>query len=192
MSKILLTIILITLSILGFSQTVDKPVKKGFVFGTSLGVSHTIQSLPNKSQRNTDFGLDLKAGYMLNPNLALLLTSNVSGYDYAGIGRPRKRDFGVVAPTVQYWFRDKLWVMGGAGLGVDAPVFFDLEDPDNNKEETVYHTGFGAVAAIGYEFYQGKKFTLDLKARTTYRNVNIVEGNTSGISPSILLGFNFY
>lgn len=93
---------------------------------------------------------------------------------------------------MQYWFRERFWVMAGIGLGIDAPVFFDIKDPDNNKEETAYHSGLGILGAIGYEFYQGKKFSLDLKARMTYRNVNLTEGKTTGVSPSILIGINFY
>jgi outer membrane protein W len=129
---------------------------------------------------------------MIKPNISLLLTSNVSGYAYSGIGRARKRDFGVLAPTVQYWFHERFWALAGVGLGIDAPVFFDIKDPDNHKEEIEYHSGLGIVGAIGYEFYQGKKMAIDLKVRMTYRNVNITEGKTTGISPSILIGINFY
>jgi len=192
MIKSIITICLISLSSITHSQIKESTKTKGFVIGTSIGVSHSIQSFPNKSQSNTDFGFDLKLGYMLKPNFALLLTTNVSGYDYSGIGRDRKRDFGILAPTVQYWFHERFWVQAGIGLGLDAPVFFDIKDPDNNKEETQYHTGFGILGAIGYEFYQTKKFALDLKARMTYRNVNITEGKTTGVSPSILIGINFY
>jgi len=177
---------------LSYSQNKENITRGGFVFGTSIGISHSIQSFPTKTQNNTDFGFDLKFGYMIKPTIALLLTSNISGYDYTGIGRPRKRDFGVLAPSVQYWFADRFWGLAGIGLGVDAPVFFDIEDPDNQKEETRYYTGLGIVGALGYEFYQGKKFAIDLKARITYRNVNITEGKTTGVSPSILIGINFY
>ncbi|MFT6922948.1 MAG: hypothetical protein ACJA1C_001956 [Crocinitomicaceae bacterium] len=192
MIKSIITICLITLTSNSYSQNKEPLTRKGFVIGTSLGVAHSIQSFPSKSQNNTDFAFDLKLGYMIKPNIALLLTSSVSGYDYSGIGRDRKRDFGVLAPTVQYWFHEKFWVLAGIGLGLDAPVFFDIEDPDNNKEEIEYHGGLGIVGAIGYEFYHGKKFAIDLKARMTYRNVNLTEGKTTGISPSILIGVNFY
>lgn len=192
MIKSIITICLISLTSITYSQTREPIIRKGFVIGTSIGVSHTIQSFPSKSQNNTGFGFDLKLGYMIKPNMALLLTSNVSGYDYSGIGRSRKRDFGVLAPTVQYWFRERFWALTGIGLGLDAPVFFDIEDPDNQKEETGYHSGLGIVAAVGYEFYQGKNFAIDLKARMTYRNVDITEGKTTGVSPTILIGINFY
>ncbi|WP_062062809.1 hypothetical protein [Aquimarina longa] len=192
MKKIVITILLSSFSILSYAQNEQTITRKGFVFGTSIGVSNSIQSFPNKSQNDTDFGLDLKLGYMIKPTLAILLTSNVSGYDYSGIGRTRKRDFGVLAPAVQYWFKERFWLLGGIGLGLDAPVFFDIKDPEINKEETEYHSGLGIVGAIGYDIYQGKKFAIDLKARMTYRNVNTTEGKTSGISPALLIGINFY
>ena len=175
-----------------YSQNKQNITRKGFVFGTSIGVAHSVQSFPGKSQKNTDFGLDLKLGYMLKPNIAILLTSNVSAYDYTGVGRPRKRDFGIVAPSVQYWFTDRFWALGGIGLGVDAPVFSDIKDPDKNKEESAYYNGLGVVGAIGFEFYRNKNFTIDVKARVSYRNVDIAEGKTTGVSSAILIGINFY
>ncbi len=192
MIRLIITTCLIIIASLVYAQDDQTIIRKGFVFGTSIGFSHSIHSFPSASQNNTDFGVGFKIGFMLKSNMALLLTSNVSGYDYTGIGRSRKRDFGVLAPTVQYWLGDRFWVMGGIGIGLDAPVFFDIKDPDNNKEETVYHAGLGAIGAIGYEFYQGKKFTIDIKARMTYRNIDLAEGNTTGVSPSILIGINFY
>lgn len=191
MIKSLITICLISLTSITYSQNKAPITRKGFVIGTSIGVSQSIQSFPNKSQNNTDFGFDLKLGFMIKPNIAFLLTSNVSGYDYSGIGRARKRDFGVLAPTVQYWFRERFWALAGVGLGIDAPVFFDIEDPENHKEEVRYHSGLGIVGAIGYEFYQGEKFAIDVKVRMTYRNVNLTEGKTTGVSSSILIGINF-
>jgi hypothetical protein len=129
---------------------------------------------------------------MLRPNLALLLSSNVSSYDYSGLGRDRKRDFGIIAPTLQYWLSDRFWVLGGVGLGVDAPIFWDIEKPEINKEEAKYYAGLGVVTALGFEIYRKKNFALDIKTRLTYRNVKLQEGRTSGFSPALLLGVNFY
>ena len=187
-----LIICFISLSTLAYSQEEHSIVRKGFVFGTSIGISHSLLTFPSKKHNEAHLALDFKIGYMLKSNIALLLTSNTSVYSYSGIGRDRLRDFGVLAPSIQYWYTDKVWIMGGIGLGIDAPVFFDIKDPDLNEEERVYHNGLGIIGAIGYEFYQGKKFMIDLKAKITYRNVNIIEGKTTGISPAILIGINFY
>lgn len=192
MKKAIITILLLSFTIVSYAQNEQAIIKKGFVFGTSIGISNSIQSFPNTSQNDIDFGLDFKLGYMIKPNIAILLTSNVSGYEYSGIGRTRKRDFGVLAPSLQYWFKERFWVLGGIGLGLDAPVFFDIKDPETNKEDIEYYSGLGIVGAIGYDIYQVKNFVIDLKARITYRNVNITEGKTSGVSPSLLIGINFY
>lgn len=192
MKKAIITTLLLSITIFNFAQNERFFTGKGFGFGASIGISNSIQSFPDKLQNDFDFGLDVKLSYMLKPNIALLLTSNVSAYEYSGIGRTRKRDFGVVAPAIQYWLKARIWVLGGIGLGLDAPVFFDIKNPETNKEETKYFNGFGVVGALGYDIYQGKKSVIDLKARITYRNVNITEGKTTGISPSLLIGINFY
>ncbi len=167
--------------------------RKGFVFGTALGGSVSSLKFPNKSQHQANLGIDLKIGYMLNSNLAILLTSNIAIYDYSGFGRDRKRDFGIIGPSAQYWLKDKLWLLGGIGIGGDNPVFWDIKNTDSDALELKYYAGLGLVAAVGYEIYQSKKnFTIDVKARTMYRNVKMQEGNTTGFSYGILVGINFY
>lgn len=166
--------------------------RKGFVYGTSVGTTVSFINFPAKSQTDFDLALDIKAGYMLKPNLALLLTSNVSIYDYSGFGRDRKRDFGVLAPSVQYWFNNKIWGIAGVGLGGDSPVFYDTENPDTDPLERKYYNGFGFIISSGYEIYQRKNMAIDIKARLTYRNVIMQEGNTSGMSFGVLMGINFY
>ena len=176
-----------------FAQEQQVFERKGFVFGTALGGAITALNFPNNSQNHTGLGIDLKIGYLIKPNLAILLTSNVSIYDYVGFGRDRKRDFGVLAPTVQYWFKDRFWLQGGIGIGGDNPVFWDIKEPDNDTLETKYYNGLGIVTSVGYEIYQSKKnFTIDIKVRAMYRNVTLQEGNTSGFSYGILVGCNFY
>jgi hypothetical protein len=175
-----------------YSQNKHDVYRKGFVFGTAIGISHSVQNFQSNNKNNTGLGLDFKLGYMLRPNLALLLSSNVSSYDYSGLGRNRKRDFGIVAPTLQYWLSDRFWILGGVGLGVDAPIFWDIEKPEINKEEAKYYAGLGVVTALGFEIYRKKNFALDIKTRLTYRNVKLQEGRTSGFSPALLLGVNFY
>ena len=184
--------LLICVVSLSYSQNNPNFHRQGFLFGTALGVSHSIQTFPSNKQNNTGIALDFKVGYMVKSNLALLLTSNVSSYDYSGVGRNRKRDFGIVAPTIQYWLNDRFWILGGVGLGVDAPIFWDIEKPEINKGETQYHTGLGAVTALGFEIYRKKNFVLDIKTRLTYRNIKLQEGRSYGFSPAFLLGVNLY
>lgn len=171
----------------------DKTIqRKGFVFGTSYGTGYSILKFPDQNQNEIGFALDVKIGYMVKSDFALLLSSNVSIYDYSGFGRDRKRDFGVLAPSVQYWVSDKCWLLGGVGLGGDNPVFWDIKNPDTDPLETKYYNGLGIVTAVGYEIYQRKNIAIDLKTKITYRNVTLQEGKTNGFSFALLLGINFY
>ena len=192
MIKIIFTIFLLGISTLSYSQTEKNIKRKGIVFGTSYGFGSIFQSFPNKKQNDVDLALELKLGYMLQSNLALLISSNVSVYNYSGFGRNRKRDFGILAPSVQYWINNKLWILGGIGLGGDNPVFWDIKNPDTDSLETKYYSGSGLVTAVGYEIYQKSNFALDLKIKVSYRNVEMQEGKTDGLAVAILLGINFY
>lgn len=191
------TIIIVTCTVLSFqysqAQEASSFQRKGFVIGTSLGFANTNLKFPAKSENFSNLGLDFKIGYMINPRLALLLTSNVSIYDYSGFGRNRKRDFGVLAPSVQYWLNKKLWLLGGIGIGGDNPVFWDIKSPDEDPLETKYFSGFGFVSSIGYELFRlNNNLVVDIKARVMYRNVKLQEGDTTGLSYGILMGINFY
>ncbi len=166
------------------------PHRKGLIFGSSYGVGFTVQSFPQKKQSDFGLALNIEIGYMINSKLVILISSNVTTYNYSGVGRNRKRDFGILSPSVKYWIND-FWILGGVGLGGDNPVFYDLQDPENNVLESKYYNGFGIVAASGFEFAKFKRFSLDAKFRITYRSVNIAEGLTRGISPAFLLGINF-
>ena len=173
------------------SQKIQPTARKGWIFGTSFGRAYSILNIPDKDLSQGGLAIDLKIGYMLKSDLGLLITSNVSIYDYEGFGRPRKRDFGVLAPSVQYWFNKKVWALGGVGLGGDNPVFWDIKSPENDPLETKYYNGLGLVAAVGYEVLHFDKCIVDLKAKVTYRNVNIKEGNSDGTSFAILVGIDF-
>ncbi len=167
--------------------------RRGFVFGASAGIANSIINYPNQSDQFSDLALDFKIGYMIKSNLALLLTSNVSIYDYSGFGRDRKREFGVLAPTVQYWLPHKLWIQGGIGIGGDNPVFWDIKNPDEDELETKYYSGLGLITALGYEIYQSENhFIVDLKLKAMYRKVTIQEGQTSGFSYGLLIGISMY
>lgn len=192
--KPIITVVCFTI----LTQGIDAQIKSnfqrnGFVFGTSIGVANSNIKFPDRLENQTDLGIDLKVGYMLNSRLAILLMSNVSIYDYSGLGRDRKRDFGVLSPSMQYWFKDRFWLLGGIGVGGDNPVFWDIENPDTEPLETKYFSGIGIVASAGYELFRSNKsFAVDLKGRVMYRNVNLQEGDTTGISYGILIGINFY
>ncbi len=188
--KSIYAIIFVLLCLTSKAEDNTQVDRKGFVFGTSFGIGNANMNFPDKKQNNTNLGINWKIGYMVNSKLALLVNGAVSIYDYNSIGRARKRDFGGVFPSAQYWLTGKFWVLGGVGLGTDAPVFYDLK-PDN-KDETKYYSGFGVISSAGYEIYHKHNFVIDIQARINYSSVNLPEGRTNGLNTALLLGINFY
>lgn len=173
-----------------YSQQSSGVIRKGLIFSFATGFANSHLTFPSKKQTSSDVGLNWKIGYMLNPRLALLINGSVSIYDYELSGRSRKRDFGGAFPSVQYHFRDRWWVLGGIGLGTDAPVFYDV-NPEN-EDESKYHTGVGGLTAIGFEIYRRNNFAIDLQARFNYSTINLPIGTTHGYNFALLLGINFY
>lgn len=190
MIRLLIVSILALSSTLAYAQQNKSAERKGLMFSFATGVANSQLTFPNKKQSNTDLALNWKIGYMLNPKLALLVNGSVSIYDFNLAGRSRKRDFGGVFPSAQYWVADKFWVLGGIGIGTDAPVFYDIKP--ENKDETKYYSGIGVISSLGYEFYRKKNFAMDLQARFNFSTVNLPEGITNGLNAGILLGINFY
>ena len=172
------------------AQSKNEILRKGFVFGFSSGIANSNLSFPSKNQNNTNLALNWKIGYMLNPKLAVLLNGAVSIYKYDLSDRERLRDFGGAFASAQYFVADKFWILGGIGIGTDAPVFYDLKP--ENAVETKYYSGIGVISSVGYEIYRKKNFVLDLQARINYSYVDLPIGKTNGLTTAFLLGIIFY
>ncbi len=187
-------VILIPLLTLTFlitrSQTENKTTRKGLIGGISAGTSHSLIFFSNKNQNTIDLGLNWKIGYMLKPDLAVLLNGCISIYKYDLTGRNRKRDFGGIFPSIQYFSSDKFWLLAGIGIGADAPVFYDVKP--ETKEETNYYSGFGFISSAGYEVYRKKNYAIDLQLRLNYSSVSLPIGKTNGFTTALLLGITFY
>lgn len=190
MKSVILFAILCVLNLSAFAQSNNETIRKGVVFGFSAGIANSNLIFPTKTQNNTNLALNWKIGYMLNPKVALLMNGAVSIYEYDLSDRKRLRDFGGVFASAQYFATNKLWVLGGVGIGTDAPAFYDLK-PENTVE-TKYYTGLGLVSSVGYEIYRKNNFALDLQARINYSTVNLPIGKTNGFTTALLVGINFY
>lgn len=188
----LFTILILSfvLSLSAFGQSKNEIQRKGLVFGFSTGIANSNLNFPSKNQNNTNLAINWKIGYMLNPKMALLVNGAVSIYKYDLSDRNRLRDFGGVFASAQYFVSDKLWILGGIGIGTDAPVFYDLKP--ENEIETKYYSGFGLISSVGYEIFCKKNFALDLQARINYNNVDLPIGKAKGFTTAILIGINFY
>jgi hypothetical protein len=164
--------------------------RKGFIFGTALGLSSLSLKFPNKpTQSETSLSFpNFKIGAMISPKTALILYLPGSIYTYKNEGRERDRGFEAITPSLQYWFKDRFWVLAGAGLGMDAPAFYDIK----NETERKFYFGGSALAGTGYEVYRKGKFALDLQARLHYGTAKFPEGTRSGLAFNLMIGFNWY
>jgi hypothetical protein len=174
------------------AQSPDKKPfeRKGFIFGGAVGASYINLSAPNFSSEK-QLGLsfpNLKFGKMITPRTALLLCLPGTVYRYKWSERERDRGFEAIVPAVQFWPFDRFWLLAGAGLGMDAPAFYDIK----NEAERKFYFGGAALAGAGYQIFQHGRFALDVQGRVHFGNINTPDGNKKGVAFSLLVGFNFY
>jgi len=164
--------------------------KKGFLFGTSLGVSFVqlnFKSQPIHREVSGSFP-NFKIGTMVSNRLAVLVYLPGSIYKYKLAGRERDRGFEAILPSIQYWVNNKWWVLAGAGIGLDAPAFYDIK----TEEERKFYLGKSFSIGAGYDVYQNRKFAIDIQGRAHFGDAKFPEGNRSGMAFNVLVGFNWY
>lgn len=187
--KTLLAIILAGFFITAHAQ--QRPFqRKGFVFGASIGISSAkLDFTGQEIQREISPSFpNFKAGAMLSKRMAIFLYLPGTLYTFKNEGRTRHRGFEAITPSLQYWCNHRTWVLGGVGIGLDAPAFYDIK----HEEERTYYFGTAAVASIGYEIWQKGTFALDIQGRIHYGTANRPEGKINGLAFDFLLGFNVY
>lgn len=164
--------------------------RKGIVVGGALGLSSIQHNAPGFSAEQ-QLGLSLpniKVGTMVSSCTALLLYLPGTVYTYNKEGRTRDRGFEGIVPSVQFWAGDRFWLLGGAGLGMDAPAFYDIRD----KTERKFYFGTAALAGLGYEIWRKKRFAVDIQGRVHYGRIKFPTERREGLAFSLLLGFNIY
>jgi len=172
------------------AQTSATAHRKGFVIGGAVGLSALQLNYPTAGTQHFQAASfpNLKVGAMINPRLAILVNLPGTVYSYSLDGRKRDRGFEGIIPSVQYWPLDRVWVSGGAGLGMDAPAFYDIE----GSEERKFYFGPSALAGAGYEIWRRRNMTFDIQGRVHYGKADTPDGNRGGWAFSLLLGVNFY
>jgi len=190
--KPLLPLILTVFSLTAFAQNSDKPAfeRKGLIFGAAFGVSAirlNRSPVAKETQASISFP-NLKIGAMVSKRTAILLYLPGTIYTQKSPGRERDRGFEAIVPSIQYWVKDKWWLSGGVGLGLDAPAFYDIK----NESERKFYFGTSAVIGSGYELCRKGRFALDIQNRIQYGKVNLPSANQTGLAYSVLVGFNFY
>lgn len=172
-----------------FSQQTDFQ-RKGFIFGVSVGTATTrLTTAALPTQKQSSFSLpNIKVGTMLTPRTALILYLPGSIYSYKESGRVRDRGFEGIIPSLQYWVKDRWWLLGGAGLTLDAPAFYDIKDETERK----FYFGPSVVLGTGYEVWRKGRFALDIQSRVHYGTANVPQGKKEGLAFNFLLGFSWY
>ena len=137
-------------------------VRDGFMFEFGLGggiISIEGGAGPERLDDTQGGGTfpELKFGYMLNDRLAVTLSAPGMIYTF----NDNDRHFGGLIPSVQYWVKDRWWIHGGVGLGIDVPALYDIEDNVNDD----WNTGLAAIVSTGYEVYRKNKFALNVQSK---------------------------
>lgn len=166
------------------------------VFGLSMGVSRVmLNALPGVPRKSgTDLALGWRVGYRTSPHMSFVLNGASSVYRYAGPGRARKRGFESIAPTVEYEADNGLRLSAGAGLQLDAPVFYSMRPSD--PEERHFWRGIGAVVGASYALTSSRydatrsaqRYTPELQGRWNVGATHTPEGRLAGQSYALLLG----
>jgi len=165
----------------------SEPNRKGFVIGLSAGAGYLV--IDGNAAPETFEGADislpnLKIGWMIKPNTALLLSMPGMAYDAEGVDR----SIDALVPTLQHWIKPNWWIHGGIGLSMDTPAFYE----DDKKGQDNLIVGPAVMLSTGYEIYKKGKFTIDLQS--TIQAGRLYTNNTNYDACAILagVGFNFY
>ncbi len=160
----------------------------GMMFGVALGVSRvSLRALPTLPAVNgTDIALGWHVGYQTSTRFAIKFAASSSVYRYPGPGRARKRGFETLMPMLEYRVDDRLRLSAGAGLQMDAPVFYDLR-PSSAGERTFHH-GLGAVFGLSYALRAGQRYSPDVQARYNVGYANVPQGRVVGQTGALLIG----
>ena len=128
---------------------------------------------------------ELKFGYMLNERFAV--TASLPGMIYEF--QDNDRHFGGIIPSVQFWVKDRWWIHGGAGLAIDSPALYDIEENVNDD----WNTGIAVMASTGYEVYRKNKFALNVQSKLLVGGVKLDNNiNREVVQFSLGIGFSWF
>lgn len=164
--------------------------REGFMFEFGLGGgiisiedSAGLQSFDDAQGAGTF--PELKFGYMLNNRLAI--TVSAPGMIYTI--NDNDRHFGGIIPAVQYWVKDRWWIHGGAGLAIDSPALYDIEDNVNDD----WNTGIAVMVSTGYEVYRKNKFALNVQSKLLLGGVKLNNNiDRDVVQLSLGIGFSWF
>jgi hypothetical protein len=114
-------------------------------------------------------GASFQVGWMLTPRLALMMDTHAAAVGESNLEHPGAEANalvqGVVVLGAQYWTSPRIWVKGGIGHGEVRASATIPSDNGMSVDITETESGFGSLAAVGYEFYQGDSLRLNVNAQ---------------------------
>ncbi len=159
--------------------------RKGFTFGFSAGMGTLQLTTDAQTQRMTSGSFpNLRIGYWLHPRLTAQLL--LPGAIYAQ--NDKHRGFEGILLSAQYWPTERWWLLAGAGLALDAPAFWTIDDP----AQADFHWGIGAALATGYEVWRKRNFSLDILYRLYTGRAGSGEDSRKGLAQHIGVGLNWH
>lgn len=176
------------LTALLFGATADAQDRTGLVVGAAVGagvlrsaacVNTTCESASAYARLSLP---NLKIGAMLTPTTALVVYAPGGISSRGGV----ERSIEAIMPAVQHWLTDRVWVLGGVGLGLDAPPFW-------SAPPRVFHAGSAASAGVGFDLLVRGRRTVDVQARALGGRISMGGGTKqSVVAVDVLLGINWY
>ncbi|MCE9576169.1 MAG: outer membrane beta-barrel protein [Deltaproteobacteria bacterium] len=141
----------------------DAPARNGATFGVGVGGGHIVCTTKDGDDCDGDGanpagGLDLRAGAMLSPRVAL-------GAEVWGMTHRDDRlkvSQGIIAGVVRGWVADRLWLQGGAGVA-RTTAEYDLGGLGTFTSKSDWVPAI--VLGVGLELVSAPKFALDLELK---------------------------
>ncbi|MFK7811233.1 MAG: hypothetical protein AB8B59_01990 [Maribacter sp.] len=164
--------------------------REGFMFEFGLGggiISIEDSAGPQSFDDTQGAGTfpELKLGYMLNNRLAITVSAPGMIYTF----NDNDRHFGAIVPSLQYWVKDRWWIHAGAGLAIDSPALYDIEDNVNDD----WNTGIAVMASTGYEVYRKNKFALNVQSKLLVGGVKLNNNiDREVVQFSLGIGFSWF
>jgi hypothetical protein len=168
-----------------YAQSV--PRASGPTFGLAVGISRLrLDALPTlPAVRGTDLSIGWQVGWQTRGRLAVLVAATSSPYRYPGSGRSRKRAFETITPTLEYRASDQLRLQAGAGLQLDAPVFWDIRSAGERR----FSRGLGLVLGASITPGHARAWQPEVRARWNRGFADVPEGRLEGQATALLVGF---
>ncbi|PWN07382.1 hypothetical protein [Rhodohalobacter mucosus] len=187
MKQIIPLLIMILASVQAVAQNNEsEPTRKGFVIGLSAGAGYLSiegDAAPAVYEDGKFSWPNLKIGWMIRSNTAVLLSLPGMAYESEGVDR----SFDAIVPSIQHWVLPKWWINGGIGLGLDTVAFYE-----NDHDQDSLNLGTAFMISSGYEIYRKGKFTIDLQGTIQAGRMHTNDTHYDAGMVFAGVGFNFY